>query len=238
MCDVLGIAPHPDDMEIAAGGTLALLSGSGSSVVLLDLTRGERGTRGTPELRASEAEAAARALGASARESLELPDCGLDARDPEQMRRLVDALRRHRPRLVIAMHWEDDHPDHMEAGEMVRRALFLAGLRNYPSPACEAHRVGRALFAMGRRPFVPGLVVDVTAAYDAKRRALEAFRSQFHREAEDPLVTPISDPGFLLRLEGRDRHYGGLIGATFGEPFFEIGPAAAREAADILGERP
>jgi bacillithiol biosynthesis deacetylase BshB1 len=234
--DVLAVAPHPDDIEIAAGGTIALLSGAKRTVVLLDLTRGERSTRGNPELRAREAAAAAKALGATARESLELPDGGLDARDPGQMRLLVEAIRRHRPRLVVAMHWNDDHPDHIEAGEMVRRAIYLARLRNYPAPGQAPHRTERTLFAMGRRPFRPGLVVDVTSTYPAKRLALEAFQSQFHREPDDPLVTPISDPEFLPRIEGRDRYFGGMIGATFGEPFFEIGPSAARGATDLLGD--
>ncbi len=236
MADVLAVAPHPDDVEIAAGGTIALLSAAKRTVVLLDLTRGERSTRGNPELRAREADAAAKALGAASRETLELPDGGLDAHDPEQMQRLVEAIRRHRPRLVVAMHWHDDHPDHIEAGEMVRRALYLARLRNYPSPGQSAHRTERAVFAMGRRPFRPSLVVDVTSTYAAKRSALEAFRSQFHRDPDDPLVTPISDPEFLPRVEGRDRYFGGMIGATFGEPFFEIGPGAARTARDLLGD--
>jgi bacillithiol biosynthesis deacetylase BshB1 len=236
--DVLTLAPHPDDIELSAGGTVALLVAAGRSVVMVDLTGGERATRGTPELRAREAEAAARALGVTGRECLGLPDGGLSRRDPGQMVAVVEAIRRHRPRLVIGMHWNDDHPDHVEAGRMVRRAAYLAGLRNYPEPGREPHRPTRVLFAMGRRPFTPSLVVDVTARYDGKRRAVEAYRSQFHRSPDDPLVTPISDPEFLVRVEARDRYMGGMIGARFGEPFFEVGPAAVRTAGVLMEEEP
>ena len=233
MSDVLAIGPHPDDIELSAGGTVALLAASGRSVAIVDLTAGERATRGNPQSRAEEAAAAARALGVTDREGLGLPDGGVLARDPDQLAAVVDALRRHRPALVLTLHGNDDHPDHMEAAELVRRASYLAGLRNYPHAGNEPARPRRVLYAMGRRPFTPSLVVDVTAHYDAKRRALAAFASQFRRDPGDPLVTPISDPGFLELVEARDRTYGAMIGARYGEPFAEIGPAAARTAAAL-----
>ena len=237
MSDVLAVGPHPDDIELGAGGTIALLAAAGRSVVLLDLTRGERATRGTPAMRAHEAEAAARALGAAGRESLDIPDGEVSRADPAQVRKLVAAVRAHRPRLVVAMHENDDHPDHVEGAALVERAVYLAGLRNYPERESGVHRVERILFAMGRRPFVPGLVVDVSAHYPAKRAALDAFASQFRREPGDPLATPISDPGFRERLEARDRHYGGMIGAAYGEPFLERGPAAIRDPEQLLPRR-
>lgn len=224
MADVLAVGPHPDDVELAAGGTLARLVRCGHHVHLADLTAGERSTRGTPELRADEADRARRAIGADARIAVGLPDGGVDARDPEQIAALVDVLRRIRPGLVIAMHWNDDHPDHREGGDLVRRAVYLSGLRNYPGRDGNAFRPQRVIYAMGRRPFTPSLVVDVSGDYGTKRAAVAAYRSQFHREADDPLVTPISDPSFLPRLEGRDRYYGGMIGVEFGEPFFHEGP--------------
>ncbi len=236
MSDVLAIGPHPDDIELSAGGTMALLAAAGLETAILDLTAGERGTRGTPETRAAEAAQAAEALGVARRETLGLPDGGLDARDPGQLAALVEALRRHRPRLVVGMHWNDDHADHIEAGEMVRRAAYLAGLRNYPERDHEPHRPERVLFAMGRRPFTPSLVVDVTAHYETKRRAVAAYASQFHRDPGDPLVTRISDPGFLELVEARDRVYGARIHATYGEPFFEVGPVPVRRVSDLWGE--
>jgi bacillithiol biosynthesis deacetylase BshB1 len=233
--DVLGIGPHPDDMELAAGGTLALLAAAGYAVTLLDLTAGERATRGTPETRAREAAAAAAILGVQ-REGLDLPDGGVASTDPRQVEALVDALRRHRPRLVLAMHWADDHPDHREGAELVRRAVYLAGLYNYPAADAGRFRAGRVLYAMGRRAFEPTLIVDVGSVYPVKRRALESYRSQFTRDADDPRTTRISDPGFLARLEARDRLYGGRAGAEFGEPFFEEDPLRVRDPHTLVPE--
>jgi bacillithiol biosynthesis deacetylase BshB1 len=235
--DVLGIGPHPDDIELAAGGTVSLLAGRGYRVTLIDLTQGERSTRGSPEVRAREAADAAEILGA-AREGLGLPDGGLSARDPHQLEAVVEVLRRHRPRLVLTLHWNDTHPDHVEGGELVRRAAYLSGLRNFPPAGSEPFRPPRVLYGMGRRAFVPTVVVDITAVHEAKRRSLHAYRSQFFRGRDDPLVTPISEPDFLDRIEARDRTYGGMIGAAFGEPFHEDGPSAVLDPRFLVGEKP
>ena len=232
--DVLAVGPHPDDVELAAGGTVAGLAAAGFRVELVDLTAGERSTRGTPEGRAVEAAAAAAALGAAHRRCLGLADGGLSRGDPGQLAALVEAVRTARPRLVLGLHENDDHPDHIEGAHLLRRAVYLAGVRNYPEPGGNPHRVGRVLFAMGRRPFVPSLVVDVTGQYEAKRAALAAYASQFHRAPEDPLVTPISDPGFLDMIEARDRTYGARCGFSLGEPFFEDGPAGIASVASLV----
>jgi len=235
MTDLLAIGPHPDDIELAASGTLSLFRAAGKRVVLLDLTRGERATRGNPSTRADEALDAARILGVE-REGLDLPDGGLNAREPEQLEQLVEVIRRLRPRLIVGMHWNDDHPDHIEAADLVRRAAYWSGVRNYPEPAGDSFRCERLLFAMGRRPFVPSLIVDVTSSYETKRRAIRAFKTQFHRDPDDPLSTPISDPGFLEWIEARDRYFGGMIGSTYGEPFFELGPHPVRGIETLIEE--
>ena len=224
MTDVLGIAPHPDDLELSAGGTVAGLTAAGFGAVFVDLTEGERATRGTPELRRDEAARAGEILGLGRRENLRLPDGGLDSRHPDQLRAVVDAIRRHRPRLVIGMHENDEHPDHQEGASLVRRAVYLAGLRNWPEADQEPHRTPHCIFAMGRRTFDPSFIVDVTETYEVKRKAMEAFHSQLHRDARDPAVTPISDPGFLKALDARARHYGSIIGVDFGEPFWTDRP--------------
>lgn len=235
MCDVLAIGPHPDDMELAAGGTIAQLTQAGKEVVLVDLTLGERGTRGSAELRAEEAKNAARILGAE-RRSLHLPDTGVRAMDDDQVESLVNEMRRLRPRLVIAAHGDDDHPDHREGAELVRRAMYFSGLKRFGSGDREPFRPNRLLFAMGRRPFLPSLIVDVTATYPVKRNALAAFDSQFHRPEGDTLATPISEPGFLPSIEARDRYFGSLIGVTFGEAFLDRGPVAVARAVSLIPE--
>ena len=237
MLDVLAVGPHPDDLELAAGGTLAKLARAGRSVGMLDLTAGERGTRGTPEIRRREAEEAARHLGVEFRECLGLPDGGLSRYEPAHLAAVVAALRTRRPRIVVTMHGDDDHPDHVEGAALVERAAYVAGLKNASGADGEPHRPRAVLFAMGRRGFVPGVVVDVTGSYEAKRRALAAYRSQFFRDPDDPLVTSISEPGFLDRVEARDRYHGGMVGAEFGEPFFLRGPVPGGLFEPWLEER-
>jgi bacillithiol biosynthesis deacetylase BshB1 len=234
MVDVLAIAPHPDDIEIAAGGTVARLVSSGVSVGMIDLTRGESATRGTPELRAEEAAAASVVLGVAFRETLGLPDGGLSCRDRGHLEAVTAAIRTHRPSLILTLHENDDHPDHVEGAGLVRRAAYLAGLANWPGPGQVVHRPHRILFAMGRRLFPPSLIIDVTESYPVKRRALAAFQSQFQRDPQDPVRTPISEPGFLPRIEGRDRHYGGQIEVEFGEPFHCDVPLAVMHPRDLL----
>jgi LmbE family N-acetylglucosaminyl deacetylase len=124
----------------------------------------------------------------------------------------------------------------VEGAGLVRRAVYLAALRNFPGPDEAPHRPGRLLWAMGRRPFTPSLVVDVSNVYDRKRAALGAYPSQFTRDPGDPRVTPISEPDFLARVEARDRVYGGLIGAAHGEPFLLDGPFPVRDSGTLLGE--
>jgi LmbE family N-acetylglucosaminyl deacetylase len=137
---------------------------------------------------------------------------------------------------VIAAHGDDDHPDHREGAELVRRAIYLSGLNRFGSGDREPYRPERLLFAMGRRPFLPSLIVDVTDTYPVKRNALAAFASQFHRAEGDRLVTPISDSGFLPGIEARDRYFGSLIGVTFGEAFLDRGPVAVMHAVSLMGE--
>lgn len=216
--DVLAFAPHPDDLELGCGGTLIGLLERGHRVGLVDLTRGERGTRGTPEIRAAEAEEGRRILGAGFRHNLGLPDLGVDSRSPVQLRTVVETIRRHRPRLVFTCSERDRHPDHVEAALLVERAVYVAGLVAFEA-AGTPWRPTRLAFYMGRIAFEPRFVVDISKTFERKMKAAAAFRSQFFREAGDPLVTPISEPGFFDRLTSRYRHFGSRIGVDYGEPF-------------------
>ena len=128
--DIAAVCAHPDDAELVMGGTIARETARGRRVCMVDLTRGESGSRGTPETRAAEAQEAARILGVSHRESLDLPDAGLQV-VPEHKDPMVAALRRLRPTVVLLQHWRQRHPDHAAASRIVYDACFLAGLRNY-----------------------------------------------------------------------------------------------------------
>jgi bacillithiol biosynthesis deacetylase BshB1 len=223
---ILAIGAHPDDVEISCGGTLALAARQGLTVGVLDLTRGELSTNGTVEERAAEAAEAARALGIGVRRNAGLPDGGIDSRDPEQMRSVVRLLRSLRPSLLLTHAPRDRHPDHVAASALVDRAWYMAGLRQFDD-AGEPHRAeGRYYFA-SRVAFTPTFVVDITPVWEDKRRAILAHRTQVSRSTTSR-VTPLNDPDFLSRIEARARHFGGQIGARYGEPFRSTEPIGFR----------
>jgi bacillithiol biosynthesis deacetylase BshB1 len=235
--DVLAFAPHPDDIELGCGGTLILLSDSGYRVGLVDLTRGERGTRGTIEIRARESEAARGILGAAFRSNLAFPDLGVDSRAPDQIRSVVEMIRTSKPRLVLSCSERDRHPDHMEAAQLVEKACYLAGLAEFAAGG-RPFRPDRLLFYMGRLVFEPKVIVDISSVFERKMKAAAAFHSQFFRDPGDPRVTPISEPGFLDRVAARFRHFGSRIGAEYGEPFDLREPFGLRDVAGLVGAPP
>ena len=233
-CDVLAVGAHPDDVELGCGASLARLAASGRTVGILDLTAGELATRGSAEQRAAEAAVAATALGAAWRSCLGLPDGGLDAGDGEQAGVLVRALRTARPRAVLLPHRDDPHPDHPAAAALARRAAFLAGVARCLPSAGTPHRPSLLLEYTGpRQLFAPLLVIDVSAHYDAKRRALAAYASQF--DAGDGPLTHLASGHYLAAVEGRDRAFGNGVGCELGEGFTAAGPLPAGEIAWLLG---
>lgn len=217
--DIAGICAHPDDAELVMGGTLALEVRRGRRVALLDLTRGESGSRGTPQQREAEAADAARILGVAHRESLGLPDGGLSP-TTEQKDKLVEALRRMRPRVVIAQHWDQRHPDHAAASRIVYEASFLAGLKNYKPGLGPAFRPFKIAYTPGvtePAEIPPSFVVDITSTWDTKMKAIRAFTSQFTPEAGETVSLPFDR--FQHAVEVAARRQGQRIGVDFGEAF-------------------
>ncbi len=215
--DILAMGAHPDDVELIAGGTIAKMIDRGRTIVIADLTRGEIGTRGDGETRAREAAEAARILGVRERINLDMGD-GRVEDSLENRIRVVETIRRFRPAIVMAHHWNDLHPDHCAAGNLVSHIMESAGIGKFPARG-EPFRPNAFLFFMGRLPFTPDFVVDTTGFFEKKAAAVRAYRSQLHdRESSEP-ATHISRPDFLVRLEARDRHFGNLIDRTHGEPF-------------------
>ncbi len=230
MLDLLVFAPHPDDAEIGVGGILARHAALGCRVGVVDLTRGEMGDNGTPEERQGEAAAAARILGLAVRENLGLPDAALEL-DGETVSRMVAAIRRLRPRLVLAPYWDDPHPDHRAAGLAIAAAVFRAGLRRY-APELPPHRPARIGYYFINTEAAPTVIVDVSDAYDVKEAALLAHRSQFCREP-GRVPTPLNDGRFLGRIKARDARWGAAIGAAFGEGLLFREPLAVPDLSAL-----
>ncbi len=231
--DVVAIGAHPDDVELGCGGTVARLTGSGRAVGIVHLTRGEAGTRGTPEERELEARAAAAELGVEAIEFLHCGDGGLRrGRDEEDA--LIAVLRRWRPDLVLGPSPADRHPDHGRAHRLVADAAFYAGLARRGTG--EPHRPAAVHSYMQHDPFEPRFVVDVTPVWERKLAALGAYRSQLHQpgESRDEPATKVASEEFRHAVEGRARHFGLTIGAEFGEPFWTPLPLAVTDPLDLL----
>ncbi|MFN3596597.1 MAG: bacillithiol biosynthesis deacetylase BshB1 [Rubricoccaceae bacterium] len=241
--DVLALAAHPDDVELCAGGTMCLLAKQGYRTGIVDFTRGELGTRGTPETRLAEAQRASEILGLAARENLGLPDGGLDD-TPAHRLAVIRAVRRHRPAVVLLNAPEDRHPDHGHAARLAAHALFYAGLARIETEDDDGSpqapwRPFHALHYMQAVEFTPTLVVDVTDVWEQRMAALMAFESQFGVSDGAP-QTFIANPGFLEWVEARARAYGYRIGATYGEPLlYRHGPIGVSDLGAFLGrERP
>jgi N-acetylglucosamine malate deacetylase 1 len=240
--DVLAIGSHPDDVELGCGGTLALLARQGRKIGILHLTRGERGTRGTPELREKEAERAAEALGASELAFLDCGDGALRSGEAEEDA-LIEVLRRFRPELVLGPTPRDRHPDHARAHELVAAASFYAGLANR-GPGGPPHRPAAVFSYMQHDSFEPAFVVDVTPVWERKMESLAAYRSQLFQiqkdqpgqteEKDDQPQTKVASREFRLAVEGRARHFGLLIGAELGEPFWSRLPLAVGDLLSVL----
>jgi N-acetylglucosamine malate deacetylase 1 len=215
--DIIFFGAHPDDVELAAGGTAAKFVRDGLRVGIVDLTSGEMGTRGTAQTRKREAANAAKALGATFRTHLDFGDGNLQV-GREQELEIIGVLRAHRPRIVFAPYPDDRHPDHTRTGRIVTEASFYSGLKALETGP-PAHRPQTVIYYLQNYMFPPSFVVDVSKSWKTKMRAVAAFKSQFFDPKSKEPKTFISDPKFLQMIEARGRHFGALIGVDFGEAF-------------------
>jgi len=237
--DILAIAAHPDDVELGAGGTIVKAIRDGKKVGILDLTRGELGTRGTPQMRENEALDSMKILGASLRENVGLPDGFLNNSREFQMA-ILPFIRKYRPEIVLTNAIADRHPDHGKGSKLVSDACFLSGLRAIETNAESgekqvAWRPKWVYHFVQDRYTRPDFVVDITDVWDIKMKAVKAFRSQFHvdEDSQEP-QTPISTPEFIFFLEARAREYGRSIGVTYGEGYTTERPVGVKSVTDII----
>jgi bacillithiol biosynthesis deacetylase BshB1 len=216
--DLLAIAAHPDDVELTCGGTLLRMSEEGYRVGILDLTRGEMGTRGTPETRRREAAIAARILRVHHRQNLGLPDARLTVCEEYKMA-VAERIRALRPRTVILPYWEGRHPDHYTASRLAYEGCFLAGLKNFPISG-EPFRPFKLLYSTMYASVSPTFVVDISRQYERRKRAILAYSSQFRpksRKSRPRVHMPLDNLEQEMNLIVR--FYGQMIGVKYGEPF-------------------
>ena len=219
--DLLAIAAHRDDVELTCAGTLVKAQRAGYRTGIVDLTAGETATLGDAETRAREAEQAAKVMGVAERVNAGMPDAGI-FNTQESRRAVVELIRRMRPRTVILPFPAGRHPDHRIASELCRDACYLAGLARYDASG-EPHRPDKVLYAQAYRedPVKPTFVVDVSAEFDAKMKAIHCYSSQFDgAKAAGELFATGQDLYELIRVQ--NAHYGSLIRCEYGEPFYTL----------------
>jgi len=214
--DVLAIAAHPDDVEQTCGGTLIKMAEIGYRTGVVDLTAGEMGTRGSPETRLEEATEAARHLRLAWRENLHMPDARLENTLAARLT-VAARIRELRPRVVILPYWEGRHPDHYRASELGYEACFLAGLRKLDENS-EPHRPHKIVYSSVYANVTPSFVVDISAEFDRRMRALMSYRSQYGESGDAAGLFP-EEWEIRERLAAIARYYGNLIGVRYGEPF-------------------
>lgn len=236
--DILAIGIHPDDVELSASGTLLRHAAQGHTFGLLDLSRGELGTRGTPEIRAAEAEASARLLGAEFRRTLNVPD-GLFIYQPEHIVDIVRVIRECQPDIVLCNAPDDRHPDHGRAAKMAADACFYAGLEKIETLNEQGHPLDkwrpRAVYHyIQDKHLTPDFVVDITPWFEQKMAAILTFRSQFFDPEGTAPNTPISGKDFLDFMEAKARVFGRSIQAQYAEGFLLSRVPGVRDLFDLV----
>ncbi len=225
--DILAIFAHPDDMELTVGGTLLKMKSLGYKTGALDITRGEMGTRGTPEGRAEEAKHAAEILKLDVRENLGLPDGRVFLTD-EARTKLVGKLRELKPKIILTHQFDDPHPDHDHIAHLVRESARLSSMQNYAKEfAQERIKVPIVAHNVFSQRVYPSFIVDISDFLEEKMQAIAAHRSQFYDPASREPETRLTNKDFLTELENRSRYFGSMIGVKAGEPFL------VREALNV-----
>ena len=215
--DILAFGAHPDDVELFAGGTLAKMAARGHATGIVDMTRGELGSRGTPTQRAREAKAAARILGLKIRENLGLPD-GTLAVTPANRLKVIRILRKYRPAVVLTHYWDDRHPDHVATSSLVSEAAHHSGLAKIGTGQ-DRFRPRAVLYFKLPTHLMPTFIVDVTDFAERRIQAIQAYASQLFNPASREPATYLSHPDFLTSVENVSAFYGTLIGRSKGEGF-------------------
>lgn len=220
--DILVMAAHPDDAELAVAGTIVDAIAKGKKVGIVDFTRGELGTRGTPEMRLAESVEATKILGIQVRENLGLAD-GFFQNDKESQLKLIEVIRKYQPDIVLANALEDRHPDHGKGAALAIDACFLSGLRKIET-GLPAWRPKHVYHYIQDRYLEPDFVIDISEHWEKKEAAIRAFKSQFFDPNSTEPASYISSPEFLNFIQARAQEMGHKIGVKYGEGFLSQSP--------------
>ena len=235
--DILVFASHPDDAELGCSGTIISQIEKGNKVGIIDLTRGELGTRGSSELRAKEAEEATKIMQLSVRENLRFAD-GFFENDKAHLIEIIKVIRKYKPEIVLANAIDDRHPDHAQGARLVSRACFLSGLIKVEtglySQVQDAWRPKQLYHYLQDRFIKPDFVVDITPYWAKKVEVIRAFKSQFHDPESKEPVTYISSPDFLTFIEARAQEIGHSIGVKYGEGFTKEKQLGVKNLFDLI----
>jgi bacillithiol biosynthesis deacetylase BshB1 len=235
MLDILAIGAHPDDVELFAGGTLAKIAALGYSTGVLDMTRGELGTRGTPALRKKEARQAAEILGLKIRENLGLADGEVPLTSGARLK-VIRILRKYRPRIVFTHYWDDKHPDHVNTSRLVSEAVHHSGLAKIKTGQ-ERYRPPTLLFFKVPTYLIPTFIVDISDFAEQRNAAIRAYRSQLFDPASREPSTNLSHRDFLTNIENIHSYYGTLIGKQKGEAFYYKGILEIHDVVDHFANK-
>lgn len=234
--DVLAFGAHPDDIELTCAGTMIKLADIGYKTGVIALTHGELGTRGTPEIRKQEFEAAGKILGLSVHKMLDIPDGNVTVSQETKLA-VIREIRTYRPGIVLAPYWVVRHPDHGHASNLVREAAFFSGLKQIDTGQ-QAFRPNKVIYYQGRFEFEPSFIVDISDFHDRKVQAIQAYKSQFHNPDKTRYGdedTNISTPQFLEAIITRAKQYGSYIGVDYAEPFLVREPMRLDDPVAFFG---
>ena len=237
MVDILAFGAHPDDGELSAGGTLIKQIKNGSTVGIVDITMGEMGTRGTPEIRSMEAANAMKIIGANFRENLKMPDSFIDL-SKKSIEKVVQAIRTHKPKIVLCNAVKDRHPEHGIASELVSKACFISGLTKFETfidgKKQDSHRPKNIYHYIQDKWINPDFVMDISDEIDQKIKAVKAFESQFYNPKSSEPNTPISSKDFLDSVMSKANLMGRTIDKSFGEGFTVERPIGTSDLMNLF----
>jgi N-acetylglucosamine malate deacetylase 1 len=221
--DALFFAAHPDDVELSCGGTVIKLVKMGKKVGIVDLTKGELGTRGSAEIREREVRKANKVMGIQIRENLRLADGNIEE-NSENTLKIMKIIRQYAPKIVFHPYQRDRHPDHTHASNLVREAAFYSGLHKIKTEKegkpQEPHRPQKQFSYMQSYPFEPSFVIDISEEFRKKMETIKCYSSQFYNPKSKEPSTFISGKNFLQFIEARAKSYGFQIGTNYGEPYY------------------